>query len=63
MQEDKYPEIVRAIADKQKLSFKPLWRMKDLDKVDDIEQQLQFVEATFYSRDEPELDKFGLKVS
>lgn len=36
--------------------------MKDLDKIRDVLPQVNFVERTMYSKDEPELDRFALKV-
>ena len=36
--------------------------MKDLDKITDIQPQINFVEETLYGKDDLKLDRFALKV-
>ena len=36
--------------------------MKDLDKITDIQPQINFVEETLYGKDDIQLDRFALKV-
>jgi hypothetical protein len=62
VKETSYPLLISSLNMRMQSSFLPLWRMKDLNKITEIQPQIKFVEETMYGKDDLQPDKFSLKV-